>query len=157
MNFIISIVLFVLLIFPQTASAVYYDRAGNPVPSNPVPISSSYKKKTETYPSNPVPISSSYKKKTETYPRVGIKLSDRKRSTQEYNYIIDNGCNINAVSLYRGETLYTCPNNIQFWSNVNIDPSPISLNTKNRSKAIDEESSDILMMSSSSAINVMAP
>jgi hypothetical protein len=139
MNFIISIVLFVLLIFPQTASAVYYDRAGNPVPSNPVPISSSYKKKTETY------------------PRVGIKLSDRKRSTQEYNYIIDNGCNINAVNLYRGETLYTCPNNIQFWSNVNIDPSPISLNTKNRSKAIDEESSDILMMSSSSAINVMAP
>lgn len=141
MNFIISIVLFVLLLFPQTASAVYYDRAGNPVPSNPVP-------------SNPVPTPSSYTKKVKT---PGIKLSDRKRSTQEYNYIIDNECNINAVNLYYGETLYTCPNGVQFWSNVNIDPSLISLNTKNRSKARNEESDDIIMMSSISSMNAITP
>lgn len=136
MKFIVSIILTVLLIFPQTASAVYYDRAGNPVPSNPAPTPSSYTKMVKT---------------------PGIKLSDRKRSTQEYNYIIDYECNINAVNLYLGETLYTCPNGVQFWSNVNIDPSLISLNTKNKSKARDEESDDIVIMSSSSLINMVSP
>lgn len=132
MNFLVSIILMVLLILPQTASAVYYDRAGNPVPRNPAPTSSNYTKMVKT---------------------PGIKLSDRKRSTREYNYIVDNECNINAVNLYLGETLYTCPNGVQFWSNVNIDPSLISLNSKNRSKAREEESEDAIIFSSSSSIN----
>ena len=129
MNFIISIILFVLLIFPPTASAVYYDRAGNPITSNPTP---------------------NYKVKSPPTP--GIKPSNRPRYTEEYNYIVNNKCDINAVNLYLGETLYTCPNNVQFWSNINIDPSAISLNTKNRSKVVDEEISDasVLMMMSSS-------
>lgn len=127
-TFIISLVL-IAGFLPQPVNAVYYDKAGYPVP-----------------------ILSIYEKQPQEYPSGAIKTSNRKNQTEQFDYIINNECSSSAVNLYLGETLYSCPNGIKFWSNINIDSSLVNLKTKNRSEAINEESFDTATIVSSTMV-----
>lgn len=112
------LVLVFMIGFPLSADAVYYDRAGNPI-------------QPKTHPQTPP------KTSPET-PDIFIKLSQRQGQTQQVDYILEYECKVDAVNLYRGETLYTCNNGLRFWSYINIDPSLISLKAKNKKKTDDQ-------------------
>lgn len=122
MKLIISIILSVLLIFPQSASAIYYDRAGNPVPF----LSGV-----------------TQEKKVASYPDGSIKTKWRQWQTDQYDYLVEHKCQVQAVNLYRGETLYLCDNDLRFWSDVLSEPALAALYTKNRKKSSDEDNDAI--------------
>jgi hypothetical protein len=114
-----AILVMVLMIgFPFSANAIYYDRAGNP-------IQPETRQQTQLTPKPKLP-----------YGTIG--LLHRQDLTEQVDYILEYECKVDAVNLYRGETLYTCNNGLRFWSQVNIDPSLITLISKNRKKVNDE-------------------
>lgn len=121
--------------FPFSANAVYYDRAGNL-------IQPETRQQTELPPQPKLP-------------HGAIKLSKKDATPEIVDYILEYECKVDAVNLYRGETLYTCNNGLRFWSRVNIDPSLIALNAKNRKKVNDEDDSfyDAVAISSSMMVN----
>lgn len=132
-----TILVLVLMIgFPVSANAVYYDRVGNP-------IQPETRQQTQLTPKPKLPYGA-------------IRLSKRQDQTEQVDYILEYECKVDAVNLYRGETLYTCNNGLRFWSQVNIDPSLIALKAKNRKK-VDDEFDDSLydaaVISSSIIVN----
>lgn len=121
MKTIFALVATILIIisFPQNAFAEYYNTNGELIlPADKQPPKLPY--------------------------GVGLNLKDRKKATNSYNYIIENECKTLAVNLYMGETLYSCPNGVKFWSDVSIEPF---IMTKNRKKDNDERELDDATMS----------
>lgn len=145
-TFIISLVL-IAGFLPQPVNAVYYDKAGYPVP-----ILSIYEKQPPNYSSEAIKPPNRGNQPPNYPPSGAIKTSNRKNQTEQFDYIINNECSSSAVNLYLGETLYSCPNGIKFWSKINIDSSLVNLKTKNRSEAINEESFDTATIVSSTMV-----
>jgi hypothetical protein len=113
----LTLVLSIVFMIPQTALAVYYNTQGEPLLPNGQP----------------------QKVTPPVVAPVGIPVKRRKDLTNEYEYIIQNNCDVLAVNLYLGETLYSCPSGAKFWSDVSIHPTQLELMAKNRKKVRDEE------------------
>lgn len=122
LSLIISLIVLVLAL-PQPVLAVYYNRQGDPIATTQQVIA---------------------KPQPKTPKNIGIPLRNRRWQTEEYEYITDNQCKTLAVNLYRGETLYSCDDNVMFWSDISIHPTELELMAKNRKKVRDEELNDAI-------------
>jgi len=119
---VLTLVLSVVLMIPQTALAVYYSTQGEPLLPNGQP----------------------QKVAAPVIAPVGISVKHRRDQTNQYEYIVENNCDILAVNLYLGETLYSCPSGAKFWSDVSIHPTQLELMAKNRKNVRDEELDDAI-------------
>jgi hypothetical protein len=136
---LLALVLF-FLAFPEKVWAEYYTRKGeiaNPKRQETVVVPT---KKAIALPNN-----------------VGWSVRDRKFPTASYYYIVENSCEALSVNLYTGETFYSCPSGVEFWSPVSTSPFFL---VKNRKK-VDDEDDEFMSaaMASAAATNmvVMSP
>lgn len=118
----LTLVLSTILMMPQTALAVYYNTQGEPLLPNGQP----------------------QKVTPPVVAPVGAPLKHRRSQTEQYEYIIQNNCDVLAVNLYLGETLYSCPSGAKFWSDISIHPTELELMAKNRKKVDDEALDDAM-------------
>lgn len=119
------ILLLILFTVPNKALAVYYNRSGNPIL-----LDSSTQIKKSVPKSEPEII--------------GLSIKNRWNMTHQYDFIIKNKCKVDAVNLYLGETLYSCPSGARFWSRISIHPTDLELSSKNKSKVDDEKMDDAI-------------